>query len=321
LSIKPSQEQTLLIAGAQKTGTTSLMGMLNCHPDIFILFECFNGNDSKPSKYGQIFLEKYPDARYLFRREDDLDLLYSQLREFFNSKGYFFKIVGNKFPGLNANQLKYYKSQKVIFTIRDIRTWLCKKSIIQWFLIKDDVVPTAIDYCIHFLDSFLLKKVLHIRMEDFILKNEEVIFQISNFLEYELKSFLDKWWEKIDKIEPSNPKASILQWSVTHQSSRVEPKNLDTKIDLRLNDFWKQILPVFDKYYQGIGSNFSEVEINNDIEKLKSIRKVGPVSLKEAYNYFETKRFEPEISYNKKTKKIIRKLLGRIYNKIDNFTK
>ena len=44
----------LIIAGAHKTGTSNIVGMLNCHPNIFILYETFL-NRGLPTFYANRF--------------------------------------------------------------------------------------------------------------------------------------------------------------------------------------------------------------------------------------------------------------------------
>ena len=50
------KENLLFIVGAHKTATSTLVGMLNCHPDIFILYETAL-NQSLISRHGRRFLK------------------------------------------------------------------------------------------------------------------------------------------------------------------------------------------------------------------------------------------------------------------------
>lgn len=315
--MKNMKEQILYIIGAQKTGTSSLVGMLNSHPDIFILYEFFNGKDTIPSKYGMHFLEKYPDSRFLFRLEKDLNLLYLELREYLKSKGYYFKIIGDKHPGLDFRLFHIYKNKKIIFTCRDLRTWLCKDYIIKAYNTKENIVPAAVDYSIYFLNSFLLEEVMYIKMEDLILKNNEIITKIGNFLNINTNPYFNNWWEKVDKIEPDNPKATLYWWR-GHKSSLIKPRKLDTEVKLKSNDFWDQILPIFDKYFKNTENIFSTKEIKSDIRKLGLLRRKYLVSFDEAYTMYKSEKLNPtEISGIKKNKKLIKRVVQKVYKKID----
>ena len=117
--------EIIFIIGAHKTATSTLVGMLNCHPEIFLLYET-ELYQPHISRHAKRFLAQYPDARFLFRSSEDLHALYSQLQEFLKSKGYPYKYVGDKLPGLNANFHVSLNAFKVIFSVRDIRTWLGK---------------------------------------------------------------------------------------------------------------------------------------------------------------------------------------------------
>ena len=187
----------LFIAGAHKTATSTLVGMLNCHPDIFILYETAL-YEPHITRHGKRFLAQYPDARYLFRSSEDISYLYSQLREFLAAKGYRYKYVGDKLPGLDPEFLGTLGAFKVIFTVRDVRTWLCKNLVVRKYVTEHDIVPSAIDYCACFLNSFKLSHAFHVRMEDLIANNGTLIQGMGQFLELDLHDHLKTWWDKIE---------------------------------------------------------------------------------------------------------------------------
>ena len=302
-------QSILFIASAGQTASSTLLGMLNCHPDIFLFYET-DLYKSLPSKYAKRFLETYPDARYFMGYYDDIGAPYKLAKDFLSRKGYEFKIVGDKIDGLDYNFDKL-KKYKVIFIIRDIKTWLRKEGVASMYTAQKDIIPTVADYLAYFLHSFLLPDVLRIRTEDIIQDNQGVINKISDFLGMELN--LGKWWEKIDK--QGYPKKAQRWWE-GHASSLVEPKKLDVKIEIKSHVFWDSILPIFNKYYQNLEKHFSEEEISQDLEELKKLGKMSPVSLASIYgNYWKDKLIpkDNKISANKKLKHLIRKCLDKLY--------
>jgi len=106
-------QSILFIASAGQTASSTLLGMLNCHPDIFRFYEA-DLYKSLPSKYAKRFLETYPDARYFMGYYDDIGAPYKLAKDFLSRKGYEFKIVGDKIDGLDYNFDKL-KKYKVIF--------------------------------------------------------------------------------------------------------------------------------------------------------------------------------------------------------------
>ena len=54
--------QTLFVQGVQKTGTSTLVGILNCHPQVFLMYET-DLNRTMISNYGNQILERLPQAR------------------------------------------------------------------------------------------------------------------------------------------------------------------------------------------------------------------------------------------------------------------
>ncbi len=280
----------LFIMGAPNTATSTLVGILNCHPEIFILYECYL-NRSKPSKYGQKFLRSYPDARYLFR-QDDLNASYNRFREYLN-----YRIVGDKFVGLDID-LKLLKDSKVIFMVRDVRTWLPKVKDI--YHLGYDVVPTAIDYAIYLSKSLQLPDKIHIHMEDLFHNNVNMLVRISNFLGLNGYLHLKNWWDKIEKMD--DKAKNCLNWWRSHYSSTIKPKEQDTKVKLKEHPFWDEYLPIFDKYHYGI-------KTEEDIAKLKSLIKYSPLTLDDLYESYES-----IIIQKKSPRKKIKSMVNVIYN-------
>lgn len=277
-----NDQKKLFILGAYKTATCTLMGMLNCHPEILILCET-QLNKGEIWKYARDFLDKYPDARYLFRFSENFDRLYSELGNYFRNKGYAYKYVGDKLPYLDINILRECEGNKIIYNIRDIRSWLVKDSIVWLFLTGNDLVPAAIDYSVCFLESFLLPDVFHCRMEDLINENSVIIAKLADFLSIDLNPHLDNWWNKIEIKDDDNPK-SAQKWWLKHPSSNQKPAKIDTTVELKPHKFWDILLPIFDKYYLSNGNdNFTHEEITTDINTLKSLTMFSPLLPNSAY--------------------------------------
>lgn len=296
---------TIFIIGAHKTATSTLVGMLNCHPEIFLLYE---NELYQPhiSRHGKRFLSQYPDARFLFRSFEDLQALYSQLREFLRGKGYSYKYVGDKLPGLNADFHVSLNAFKVIFSVRDIRTWLGKDLVIRKYGMKQDVIPAAIDYAICFLENFKLSHVFHVRMENLISQNEVLLKEMGEFLSLDFNQHIQNWWKKIPITDKNNPKASDPWWE-THDSSLRQPQENDTVTQISPHPFWEQLLPVFDKYYQNL-RGFSPSEIDQDITTLLHLKEYSPLSPQQAFTHRESHSVS-QSEREKSTKNIIRKAL------------
>ena len=298
--------EIIFIIGAHKTATSTLVGMLNCHPEIFLLYE---NELYQPhiSRHAKRFLAQYPDARFLFRSSEDLQTLYSQLQEFLKSKGYPYKYVGDKLPGLNANFHVTLNAFKVIFSVRDIRTWLGKDLVVRKYGMKQDVIPAAIDYSICFLKSFKLSQVFHVRMEDLISQNEMLLKELGKFLSLDLNHDIQNWWKKIPITDKNNPKASDPWWE-THDSSLRQPKENDTVTQMSPHPFWEEILPVFDKYYQNLRGGSSPSEIDQDITTLLHLKKYSPLSPQQAFTHRESHSIS-QSEREKSNKNIIKKVL------------
>lgn len=271
----------LFITGSYKTASSSLVGILNCHPKIFMLYET-DLSRGEISKYGRHFLEAYPDARHLFRYTENVGRLYHGLKTFLSDKGHSYHIVGDKLVDLNQQTLKKVLPYRVIHIVRDIRSWLSKDAVRQKFMLNHDIIPAAIDYTVHFMESFLLPRVLRLRMEDLILQNESTIAQIGSFLDIDLLRHTKCWWEKVRIPDPNDPKYKQ-QWWGSHNSTFLQPQQLDTNTRLTAHPFWQDLMPVFEKYYQGAHQIFSPSEVEHDISFVLKLARRSPFPLREAF--------------------------------------
>jgi hypothetical protein len=131
-------------------------------------------------------------------------------------------------------------------------------------------VPFAAQYAKHFIESFRIPRVYHVRMEAFLGDNGALVRDIWEFLEIEPPDQAELWWKTIGHYPWGDPKRK-LNWWRGHSSSAVAPQGNDTKVEISPNPFWAEILPIFDKYYDGVGRSFAPAEIEADLEKLQSM--------------------------------------------------
>jgi hypothetical protein len=172
---------------------------------------------------------------------------------------------------------------------------------------KQNVIPTAIDYSICFLESFKLSQVFHVRMEDLISQNEVLLKEMGEFLSLDLNQHIENWWKKIPMTDKNNPKASDPWWE-THDSSLRQPQENDTVTQISPHPFWEQLLPVFDKYYQNLQGGFSPLEIDQDITTLLHLKKYSPLSPQQAFTHRESHSIS-QGEREKSTKNIFKKVL------------
>lgn len=261
----------LFVLGAGKTATTSLCGLLNSHPDVFMMCEVLL-NNSHVSRYGNKLVKAEPELLPCFFRAAGADRLenYRRAHEILRAKGHAKRLFGDKLVGIDSNFAGDFKDCRVIYSVRRLPEWIAKDSVRAWFPLDVDVVPFAVQYTKHFVESFLLPRIYHVRMEAFLRKNAEVVHDIWRFLELEPPAKAETWWETIGRYPPGDPKAA-LNWWRGHASSAVAPQENDTKAQIRPNAFWSEILPIFNKYYDGIDHSFGRAEIEADLETLQDL--------------------------------------------------
>jgi hypothetical protein len=273
----------LFILGAQKTATSRVALMLNCQPGVFIAYE-WQLQNGQISRHARSVLSAFPEARHLFRGSGELAALYTGLREFLARQGRPAEIVGDKLPGVDPRLLSTAAAFKVIFTVRDIRTWLCKDDIQRKYVTAPDAVPAAVDYTAHFLRSFLLPEVLRLRMEEVLSDNRGTLERIGGFIGRDLCAAGEAWWERVAGLKAHPLHAADPWWEGRrHGSAAIAAGASDTIVTPRPHPFWDALLPVFDKYYGRTSGGFAPQEVAADIARVEALAAFSPLPLETLY--------------------------------------
>ena len=269
-----------------------MVGFLNSHPDIFILYET---GLFKPhvSRYGNALLKFAPEARRLFRTYDDIAEPYHDLNTLLAAKtgraGY--THVGDKIISFDASLSQPRSAHKTIYMFRDVRTWLCKEQTVSYYRTDLDIVAPAIELLKYMIAARSYSGSLCIAMEDFIGSNDESIAKIETYLGVSFPKDVP-WWETVGVYDQSDPKSSQ-NWASGHYSSKTKPSRLDTTVTLKKHPFWDAYLPMFDRYFADYGaSDVSEPQRAEDIETLAKLLGHSPIPLSEVYENVDTRIYK-----------------------------
>lgn len=284
--------ETLFIQGPEKTATSTITGILNCHPEVFILFENYL---SQPviTKYGNQLLSRYPDARHFFRTEIDHGKSVTDFFDYLAKKepDYRYRYVGTKINSLDPGTTQKVKNHKIIFMMRDIRSWLIKESIIKYYRTDLDIVVPAVEYLRYILKTTLYENSLRVRMEDLIQYNSETIGKLSKYMNLELLPHAENWWEKVGNSEEGDPK-SVFKLNHVHHSSRIKPEKLDSEVELKDHPFWDEVSDIFDTYFRTDDTiYFSEERVYEDLERVENLMRFAPLPFTDAYTDVHSVRF------------------------------
>ncbi|MEX2411357.1 MAG: hypothetical protein WD607_08315 [Candidatus Paceibacterota bacterium] len=312
------RENLLFIQGPEKTATSSLNGMLNAHPDILNLFEVYM-NQSYITKYSSQLLDAFPEARRFFSENDDFGIPYLNFFNWLKEKdGIKYSYVGTKINSLDPHFIQPGHNYKTIFTVRDIHSWLLKQSVIQRYRTDLDIVVPSIEYLKFLVSIQLNENSIMLKMEDIVLRQEDVYDKLSDFLKVSFDGYTDNWWENFGKNDNDKIK-NVFRLGHVHHSSHIEPKSLDTEYKLSDHPIWNDIEPIFNKYYNQ-NQNLTKPEINRDLKGLEKLYLYSTVQINTCYDFYLSRRFgnkkSEDLEYCKKRKftdlKIISKFIGVI---------
>lgn len=218
--------KVLFIGGAHKTGTSTMVQLLNSHNDIFIFYEGFiftNGNKRSEWRLNN-FLNKHSDCSFLKDKKFDN---YNIFANKFN-----YKICGDKIPLQTIFPVD--KEFKLILMVREIKTWLAKPYLKKAYLIDQPtkILLKYIYYYNNFLKKYSNKDILIIDMNEYM-EPEKINKKVFKFLNLD-KPFNNEWWNT--KYSSTNPKNNWL-WTSGHVSS-INPPKLDINVIIKEHDFW-----------------------------------------------------------------------------------
>lgn len=303
--------ELLFILGGPKTATSSLCGLLNSHPDIFVMYEVFL-NQSYPSRYARKLLRHSPGMQPFFLHRFGGGRLDNYLRahEWLRSQGFAGRYFGDKFADIDTGYAETMRESRVVYCVRPLPEWVAKGSVRAWYPLDANVVPCAVQYTKHFLESFLLPKVFHVRMDDFLATNDRLVDSLWAFLEVDPPERRSSWWETIGKYPPEDPKIAITWWK-GHMSSAVPPLGNDTKVELKETAFWSDILPLFDRYYKaaGQGERPSRSQVEADLRNLDTLVAKYQFSIEESYAALDSKARGKAMKLKHERKRRIGKVL------------
>lgn len=221
------------ILGAHKTGTSTMVGILNCHPDIFCHYEYVV--DGKVNK-GYVDNKKMERPRRSTR----------------------YRWVGDKNPVLGDTheidaRIARHSDSYIVFCYRNIQDWLCHSSVVQLYGSDVDVVKPSINFLYYLTRSFQFNNIVHIRWDDVVSDTEGEIKKLADFFDVEVEHFVD-WWDKVGLWDDNNKLR--FKWWVGHNCATKKP-TIDIEVEMIDHEFWDTVLPVIEDPEQFTKDDFA----------------------------------------------------------------
>ncbi len=261
--MKPNEP--LFVCGPHKTGTSTLTGILNCDPDIFMLYETVMHNDAM-SRYAQQFLARCPSSRHLFGTHLSVKEQHERLGELLGG----FRYCGDNIVTLDPEATA---GLRTIYTCRDIRTWLCKEYVVNRYHTTPDVVPAAIAYLTYWQAIQDRCNSIIVTTEDLVGDNDATLKRVGDWLETDFATHASEWWSKVGRYSDGDPKG-WQEWHTGRPSAMIRPTKLDTVSDCTEIPFWDSVSAVV------------QCEAKPDI-----LAQYSPLPLRTAYTSIQTRSF------------------------------
>jgi hypothetical protein len=241
--------ELVFVSGYGKTGTSSMVGMLNTSPDCCILYEAYLCRDGGMGSRGLQLVQAFPELEHA-KTARSLSECYTLAAHEFWRLGYSYKFVGDKIlsPSLSEKHFREAKTLPLIYMIRDLRTWLCKNIVVKDYNTEGGLATKAAAYVQAYINTFHCQRCLRVSLEAFLMDNINCMQKAFAFLGLTAPEESRRWWRSVGSYPSGSPKAAV-NWWAGHDSSKLKPTKLDTTSRLRNHKFWDELLPIFDKYY------------------------------------------------------------------------
>ena len=300
----------LFVVGPPNTATSTLVAMLNAHPEVLVCYETWQ-RPPRLSRYTRQLFEACPAARRAFAGELSIPAVYRRLGEILCDEGASYRFVGDKLVNLGVRELPELAGERVLFIARDLREWLLKHEIEAHYAVSIDAVAPAID----FLECLLLaaeqRSWLRVEMTEMLADNPGTLDRIAEYLSLDRAGFSDAWWETVDSSE--DPLKRAMTWYRYHPSSRMPPQpKSDVRYELAEHPFWEGVTPlrrrVVDAYRTGITTDEGD-ELRTALRALRT--EFVPTPIERLYRNYTVRRHAPRRSLRERMGGLVRRTLGR----------
>lgn len=277
-----------LIAGAQKSGTSTVCAVANTHPAVFCLYET---DFTQAPEYGRNaeLIALLPETASLFSRPAaDVPVALEKVGAALAKRGHVFDFVGTKIAGLNADMFAAVGTP-MLYIVRNVRFWGAKNRVVLDQVGKDpnaNVAPILVNYMSNFVRSFLYPNIVRVRFEDLFMDMSVLPNAMARLLNLNPEPF-SAWWTKTDwtKKAPKN----YSSWIKGHRTAQLQPVVSDTQATLARHPFWDAVLPVFGKYYFSPNDVFPEAEVQTDLRALQDALNFS-MTLNEGYSTISSQK-------------------------------
>lgn len=282
----------VFVSGYGKTGTSSMVGMLNTSPDCCIFYEAYLCREGGIGPRGLQLVQAFPVLERA-QNAKSLSECYTLSAQELRRLGYSYSFIGDKIlsPSLSEKHLRELRTLPLIYMIRDLRTWMCKNIVVTDYNMEGGLSAKAAAYVQAYINTFYCQNCMRLSLETFLLDNVNCMNKAFSFLGLRTPEESRRWWRSVGSYPSGSPKAAV-DWWAGHDSSKLKPTKLDTTSHLRNHKFWDEILPIFDGYYYYPDKYWPSSRLCTDLAAISEIASRYPnLTLEDLYEGVQSVSF------------------------------
>lgn len=306
MSAKP-----LFVLGLPNTATSTLVAILNSHPEVLVCYETWMLPPLLTHYTWQI-CQCFPEIRKCYSGNRNILESFAHMGDIFADRGIRYKYLGDKLVSFTLNEMKDLSVAHVIYVTRPIKEWLIKREVRRSY----DTNLDAVTPCLHYLRCLAIAMSqpnwFRVTIQNLIDEPSVFISNIADYLGLNAGDFDQNWWKSL--LHYNDPIKNSMKWAERHPSSLLPPqKRADNSYSLSNHPFWSDIVPIENylngQYTTGL-TNQEFYDVSTQIDVLAD--KYSYIPLKNLYLKFSEKRHVPKQSLNNKIKNTYQNLLQLI---------
>lgn len=300
-------KKPVIILGGPNTATSSLVGVLNSHPQCLVLFEtdiaCLD-----PTKYAKRLLSAEPGFRSIIRHHADAADAYAALLAQTRRQGHDFVMTGDKLPYFSRAAFDKFRNFKIIYSVRNPAEWLAK--VAEFFAATNDVRPLLVEYLSGLLSAKAAADCLIVPFDEFLADNPNVVSRMFAFCGLEPAPESFTWWQTVGQY--ADPYRSSQKWWLGHGSSLVAPTRNDTRVARLPHPAWAVVDAAFAQANSLVQGAVSPAECVRLTDSFDSALGAAPIAITDLMKH-ETRR----LGVRRRTFRKIRELVSSRFSKAD----
>jgi len=313
--MKTGKSEPFFILGLPNTATSTLVGIVNSHPEILVCYETWS-LPPRLTNYSSKLCAAFPEVRRMFSGSLNLPDSYAAMGGVLAAQGHSYRYIGDKVVSFTFDEMTSLAETRAVYITRPLTEWLIKREVRRAYGTDLDAVTPALHYlrCLAFANT--RPRWLRVSMQNLMSNPRGFISKLAAALDLLPGDFDHSWWNSLQNYK--DPVKNSMKWADAHPSSLMPPQHIpDIKYRLTSHPFWSDVADTAEDLLNRMEGGISDNEAAELEMKFQAIADRYPsIPLQALYSEFSEKRHTPYVQPKSLKHRILDRVSGWPLNKI-----